>query len=180
MTRWSRKGFVTSETHMSRWSQNERVKGCFCETSHQTITPYILKSNPHTFYTFRGLKNQMWITIACKSDSRTRAKFWKNAVAAVRAVRIQYNNMLFYLSLITIYYSSDSPSSLINESLFVLRRDCAPLLREPGFTVLVWASRYRYDSSAPGIASDFNASVTSDIIQSVALWTKGGWRKGAD
>jgi hypothetical protein len=36
------------------------------------------------------------------------------------------------------------------------------------------ASRYRYDSSAPGVASDFNALVTSHIIQSVALWAKGG------
>jgi hypothetical protein len=42
------------------------------------------------------------------------------------------------------------------------------------------ASRYRYDSSAPGVASDFNAVVTSNIIQSVALWARGGWRKGAD
>jgi len=36
------------------------------------------------------------------------------------------------------------------------------------------ALRYRYDSSAPGVASDFNASVTSDIIQSVTLWARGG------
>jgi len=42
------------------------------------------------------------------------------------------------------------------------------------------ALRYRYESSAPGVASDFNALVTPDIIQSVALWTRGGWRKGAD
>jgi len=33
--------------------------------------------------------------------------------------------------------------------------------------------RYQYDSSAPGVASDFNAVVTSDIIQSVALWARG-------
>jgi len=26
--------------------------------------PYILESNPHPFYSFRGLKNQMWIRIA--------------------------------------------------------------------------------------------------------------------
>jgi len=25
------------------------------------IVPYILESNPHPFYSFRGLKNQMWI-----------------------------------------------------------------------------------------------------------------------
>ena len=39
--------------------------------------------------------------------------------AAVRAVRtIQYNNLLFYL-LFIIYYSSDSPSSLITELLSI-------------------------------------------------------------
>ena len=61
--------------------------------------PYILESNPHPFYSFRGLKNQMRITIACGLDSRLRAGFWKNDGAAVCAVRtIQYNN-LFYLLL---------------------------------------------------------------------------------
>jgi len=80
----------------------------------------------------------MWITIACGLGSRSRAGFWKNDGAAVRAVRtIQYNN-LFYLLLIIIYYSSDLPSSLIAESLSVLRQDCAHLLRKTHFTVLVW------------------------------------------
>jgi len=116
----------------------------------------------------------MWITIACGLDSQSRAGFWKNDGATVRAVRtIQYNNLLFYLLLIIIYYSSDSPSSLITESLSVLRRDCAHLLRKTPFTVL-------YDSSASGVASDFNALVTSDIIQSVVLWARGAWRKGTD
>jgi len=36
---------------------------------------YILKSNPHTFYSFRGLKNQMRIKIACELNSRSRAGF---------------------------------------------------------------------------------------------------------
>jgi hypothetical protein len=31
--------------------------------------PYILESNPHPFYSFRGLKNQMRLTIACSLDS---------------------------------------------------------------------------------------------------------------
>ena len=31
------------------------------------ITPYILQSNPHTFYSFRGLKNQMQIRFAVES-----------------------------------------------------------------------------------------------------------------
>jgi len=40
----------------------------------------------------------MPITIACGLDSRSRAGFWKNDGAAVRAVRtVQYNNLLFYL-----------------------------------------------------------------------------------
>ena len=49
--------------------------------------PYILESNPHPFYSFRGLKNQMRIRIACGLDTRSRAVFWKNDRAAVRAVR---------------------------------------------------------------------------------------------
>jgi hypothetical protein len=64
--------------------------------------PYILESNPHPFYSFRGLKNQMRIRIGCGLDSWSRAGFWKNDRAAVRAVRtIQYNNLLFYLLFIT-------------------------------------------------------------------------------
>jgi hypothetical protein len=95
---------------------------------HQLPT-YILESNLHTIYSFRGPKNQVRITIACGLDLQSRAVFWKNDRAAVRAVRtMQYNN-LFYLLLITIYYSSDLPSSLITESLSILRRDCARLLR---------------------------------------------------
>ena len=49
--------------------------------------PYILESNPHPFYSFRELKNQMRIRIACGLDSRSRDGFWKNDRAAVRAVR---------------------------------------------------------------------------------------------
>jgi hypothetical protein len=49
--------------------------------------PYILKSNLHAFYSFRGLKNQMRIRIACGLDSWSRAGFWKNDTATVRAVR---------------------------------------------------------------------------------------------
>jgi hypothetical protein len=100
--------------------------------------PYILESNPHHFYSFRGIKNQMRITIACGLDSRSRAGFWKNDGATVRAVKtIQYNHFLFYLLLIIIYYLSVSPSSLITESLSVLRRDCARLLRKTRFMVPV-------------------------------------------
>jgi len=51
------------------------------------MLPYILESNPDHFYSFRGLKNQMLIRISCGLDSRSRAGFWKNDRAAVRAVR---------------------------------------------------------------------------------------------
>jgi hypothetical protein len=54
---------------------------------------YILEYNPHHFDSLSGLKNQLRITIASGLDSRSRAGFWENDGAAVRAVRtIQYNN----------------------------------------------------------------------------------------
>ena len=60
--------------------------------------PYILKSNPHPFYSFRGLENQTQIRIACGLDFQSWAEFWKNDRAAVRAVRsTQYNNLLFII-----------------------------------------------------------------------------------
>jgi hypothetical protein len=49
--------------------------------------PYILETNPHTFYSLRGIKNQMRIRIACGLDPQSRAGIWKNDRAAVRAVR---------------------------------------------------------------------------------------------
>ena len=100
--------------------------------------PYVFESNPHPFCSYRGLKIQMRVTIACGLDSRSRVGFWKNDGAAVRAVRtIQYNNLLFYSLLNIIYYLSDLLSSLITESLSVLRRDCARLLRKTHFAVPV-------------------------------------------
>jgi hypothetical protein len=117
----------------------ERKKHCFGNWGRmERKVPYILESNSLPFYSFRGLKNQMRITIACGLDSRSRAGFWKNDGATVRAVRtIKYNNLSFYLLRIIIYYSSDPPSSLITESLSVLRRDCARLLSKTRFTVPV-------------------------------------------
>jgi len=50
------------------------------------VLPYILESNPHPFYSVRGLKNQMRIRITCGLDSRSWVGFWKNYRAAVRAV----------------------------------------------------------------------------------------------
>ena len=56
---------------------------------------YIFKSNLHPFYSYRGLKNQMRIRIVCGLNLWSWAGLWKNDRAAVRAVRIQYNNLLF-------------------------------------------------------------------------------------
>ena len=58
-----------------------------CSEIYVKHIPYILESNPHPFYGFRGLKNQMRIRIACGLDSWSRAGFWKNNRAGVRAVR---------------------------------------------------------------------------------------------
>jgi len=66
--------------------------------------PYILESILHPFYSFRGLKNQLLIIIACGLDSRSWAVFLKNYRAAVRAVRtIRSNNLLFSLLFIILY-----------------------------------------------------------------------------
>jgi hypothetical protein len=63
--------------------------------------PYILESNPHPFYSFRGLKNQMRIRMECGLDSRSRAEFWKNDRAGVRAVRtIQLFIILFMYNIL--------------------------------------------------------------------------------
>jgi len=60
--------------------------------------PYILESNPHPFYSFRGLNNQMRTTVACGLDSQLRAGFWKNDRAAVHAIRtIQYSTIIYFI-----------------------------------------------------------------------------------
>jgi len=64
---------------------------------------YILESNPHPFYSFRGLKNQMQIRIACGLDSRSRAGFWKNDRAAVRAVRTIQLVIILHIIYIILY-----------------------------------------------------------------------------
>jgi len=71
-----------------------------------SLSQYRIFSNLiHTlFHSFRGLKNQMRIRIACGLDSQSWTGFWKNDRATVRAVRtIQYNNLLFYLLFIILY-----------------------------------------------------------------------------
>jgi hypothetical protein len=57
-----------------------------CEKT-TALLSYILESNPHPFYSFRGLKIQMRIAIECGLDSRSRAGVWPNDRAGVRAVR---------------------------------------------------------------------------------------------
>jgi hypothetical protein len=104
--------------HTENLKSNEHPLRVRNSMATRTNIPYILESNPHFFYSFRGLKNQMQIIITCGLDSLSRAGFWKSVRAAVRAIRaIQYSNLLFYILLIIIYYSSDSPSSLITELL---------------------------------------------------------------
>ena len=65
--------------------------------SYSLKIPYILESNPHPFYSFRRLKNQIRIRIACGLDSRSWAGFWKNDRAAVRAVRTIQYYFIYYL-----------------------------------------------------------------------------------
>jgi hypothetical protein len=65
-----------------------------------TNTIYRIYSNLiRTFFnSFRGLKNQTRIRIECGLDSRSRAVFWKNDGAGVRAVRtIQLFIILFII-----------------------------------------------------------------------------------
>ena len=95
---------ITAATARSVTAPQLHPGMCNCARHSRRMIPYILESNPHPFYSFRGLKNQMRIRIACGLDSRSWAGFYKNDRAAVRAVRtIQYNNLLFYLLFIILY-----------------------------------------------------------------------------
>jgi hypothetical protein len=81
---------------------------------------YILESNPHPFYSCRGLKMQKRSRIECGLDSRSRAGFWPNDRASVRAVqtiqggknevRIRFENIR-YFSFLFIYSRNDSLTS---------------------------------------------------------------------
>jgi len=47
-------------------NQPQHVSDIFVAHYHEVYCiPYILESNPHTFYSFRGLRIQMRIRIAC-------------------------------------------------------------------------------------------------------------------
>jgi hypothetical protein len=97
---WVRKRFfgclLVCWVWIRNWEQNIRQRWqpvlryeeyCLVECDFNLVIPYILESNPHSFYSFRGLKNQMRIRIECGLDSRSRAGFWKNYRAGVLAVR---------------------------------------------------------------------------------------------
>jgi len=51
--------FMTTTAYRSSFN----IFKILTETHH---LPYILESNPHTFYSFRGLKCQMWIRIGAQ------------------------------------------------------------------------------------------------------------------
>jgi hypothetical protein len=59
---------------MGEWRKlhNEELHDLYSSPS----IPHILKSNPHPFYSFRGLKNQMRIRIERGLDLRSRAGVW--------------------------------------------------------------------------------------------------------
>jgi len=102
------------------------------ENHHQSqrtlLLLYILESNSHPFYSFRGLKNHMRIRIVCGLDSRSWAGFWKNDTS--RCTCRKNNTIIYYFIyylkyyiiyyiIFIIYYSSDSLSSFITDSLSV-------------------------------------------------------------
>jgi len=68
---------TTTERVIMYYSYVIRNGSCLSYLLQTWHLPYILDSNPHPFYSFRGLKNQMRIRIACGLDSRSRAGFWK-------------------------------------------------------------------------------------------------------
>jgi len=133
------------------------------------ILPYILKSNPHPFYSFRGLKNQMRIRIACGLDLRSWAGFWKNDRAAVRAVRtIQYNNLLFII-LYNIYNLSFTALAVITHNSIAIRHPVT-IISCGAFVPLAVKWRLR---TLRVSRITVKALVTSNIIQSVCLVGKG-------
>ena len=134
---WSSNGMMlTTHFHPVPWP---RISGDI---------PYILESNLHPFYSFRGLKNQMRIRIACGLDSRSRAGFWKNDS---RCMCHKNNTIIYYfiyylyyiIYCIYNYYSSDSPSSLITESLSIT---------QPLSSLFSPSPSYRMSSSDPSKA----------------------------
>ena len=143
-----------------------------CSITGHTI-PYIFESNPRSFYSFRGLKNQMRIRIACGLDSRSWAGFWKNDRAAVRAVRTtQYNNLLVYLLFIILYniYNLLFIRLAVITHNWIVIRHTVTIISCGAFVPLAvkWPLHTRRVSR-----KTVKALVTSNIIQSVCLVGKG-------
>ena len=57
--------------HENPFSSIIRADRMACMPTVRRDIPYILESNPHPFYSFRGLKNQVRIRIGCGLDSRS-------------------------------------------------------------------------------------------------------------
>jgi hypothetical protein len=67
--------------------------------------PYILKSNMHPFYSFRGPKS--WVRIRFAVESWILEKWYSRCTCR------KNNTLQSFIILFITYYSSDSPSSLI-------------------------------------------------------------------
>jgi hypothetical protein len=132
----------------------------------------------HTlFYSFRGLK------IRCGLDSRSRDGFWKNDTAAVYAVRtIQYINLL--LIRFAVITHNWIICVLCIFALQMWKTDDAKLpfnswikkKKKWLYFELMIYDKYRGKNTG----LQCFPMVTSNIIQSVTLWARGVWRKGAD
>jgi hypothetical protein len=72
---------------LSGWLDVVNISGHIHDNHVLCYIPYILESNPHPFYSFRGLKMQMRIRIECALDSQSRAGVWPNDRAGVHAIR---------------------------------------------------------------------------------------------
>ena len=147
-----------------KWSNQQHV------TTTWVVLPYILESNPHPFYSFRGLKNQRRIRIACGLDSRSWAGFWKNDRGAVRT--IQYNNLLFYLLFIilyNIYHLLLIRLAVISSNWIIIRHPVTTISCGAFVPLAVkWPLHTRRVSRIP-----VKALVTSNIIRSVCLIGEG-------
>ena len=144
---------------------------------------YILESNPHPFYSFRGLTNQMRIRIACGLDSQSWAGFCKNDGAAVRAVRTIQHNNLFYLLFIILCNMLQNIYNLLFIRLAVITHNWI-VIRHP-VTIIFMAAALIICGAFVPLAVKWplhtrrvsriavKALLTSSIIQSVCFVGKG-------
>jgi len=122
--------FITNNaTYISQESENlhhwKLQTGTYIITANLQFILYILKTNPHLFYSFRGLKNQMRIRITCGLDSRSRAGFWKNDTSHCTCCK--NNTIIYYLYYIihslsitqSLSYSHSMSSSDLSKALLM-------------------------------------------------------------